>query len=79
MIQLQIECTRSRKKDYISSKDIAHVRQQYRTRFGLQNFAGKYSNDNRFAKTNVQLYWKQIGVQVLAALNPVDPLHNCDV
>ena len=43
MIQLQIEFTRSRKKDYISSKDIAHVRQQYRTRFGLQNLAGNYS------------------------------------
>ena len=28
------------------------MRQQYRTRFGLQNFAGNYSNDNRFAKTN---------------------------
>ena len=40
------------KKEYISSKDIASVRQQYRTRFGLQNFAGNYSNDNRFAKTN---------------------------
>ena len=40
------------KRDYISSKDIASVRQHYRTRFGLQNFAGNYSNDNRFAKTN---------------------------
>ena len=28
------------KKDYISTKDIASVRQQYWTRFGLQNFAG---------------------------------------
>lgn len=40
------------KKDYISSKDIQSVRQHYRTRFGLQNFAGNYSNDNRFAKTS---------------------------
>ena len=40
------------KKEYISSKDIQSVRQQYRTRFGLLNFAGNYSNDNRFAKTN---------------------------
>ena len=40
------------KKDYISTKDIASVRQQYRTRFGLQNLAGNYSNDHRFAKTN---------------------------
>ena len=40
------------KKDYISSKDIHSVRQQYRTRFGLQNFAGNYSHDNKFAKTN---------------------------
>ena len=28
------------KKDYISTKDIASVRQQYWTRFGLQNLAG---------------------------------------
>ena len=40
------------KKEYISSKDIKSVRQHYRTRFGLQNFAGNYSHDNRFAKTN---------------------------
>ena len=40
------------KKEYISSKDIQSVRQHYRTRFGLQNFAGNYSNDNRFAKTS---------------------------
>ena len=40
------------KKDYISSKDIQRVRQHYQTRFGLQNFAGNYSNDNRFAKTS---------------------------
>ena len=39
-------------KNYISTKDIASVRQQYRTRFGLQNFAGKHSNDNQFTKTN---------------------------
>ena len=41
------------KKEYISSKDIQSVRQQYRTRFSLQNVAGNYSNDNRFAKTNL--------------------------
>ena len=40
------------KKEYISSKDILSVRQHYRTRFGLQNFAGNYSHDNRFAKTS---------------------------
>ena len=34
------------KRDYISSKDIQSVRQHYQTRFGLQNFAGNYSNDN---------------------------------
>ena len=40
------------KKDYISTKDIASVRQQYRTRFGLQNLAGNYSNDNRFVSSS---------------------------
>ena len=39
------------KKDYISKKIIFSVRQQYRTRFGLEKFAGNYSNDRRFAST----------------------------
>ena len=40
------------KKDYLSLKNIYNVRKQYRTRFGLQAFAGNYSHDNRFAKTS---------------------------
>ena len=40
------------RKDYIDKKNIYDVRNQYRTRFGLQAFAGNYSNDKRFAKTN---------------------------
>ena len=39
------------KKEYISKKNIFAVRQQYRTRFGLENFAGNYSNDRRFASS----------------------------
>ena len=40
------------KKDYISKKNICDVRQQYRTRFGLEKFAGNYSNDRRFASSD---------------------------
>ena len=39
------------KKEYISRKNIFSVRHQYRTRFGLENFAGNYSNDRRFASS----------------------------
>ena len=39
------------KKDYISKKNIFSVRQQYRARFGLEKFAGNYSNDRRFSST----------------------------
>jgi hypothetical protein len=37
------------KKEYITNKNIFRVRQQYRARFGLEKFAGNYSNDQRFA------------------------------
>ena len=40
------------RKEYISQKNIQDVRQQYRSRFGLQPFAGNYSKDKRFARTN---------------------------
>ena len=40
------------RKPYIQQKNIFSVRQQFRTRFGLQPFAGNFSNDKRFAKTN---------------------------
>ena len=38
-------------KKIIFQKNIYDVRQQYRTRFGLEKFAGNYSNDRRFASS----------------------------
>ena len=40
------------KKDYSSSKNISSVRDQYRTRYGLQAFAGNYSHSQKYASTN---------------------------
>ena len=40
------------KKDYISYKNISTARQHYRTRWGMQPFAGNYSNDSRYARSN---------------------------
>ena len=40
------------KKEYISKKTITSVRIQFRSRFGLQRFAGNYSKDNSFSKSN---------------------------
>ena len=40
------------KKQYISLKNISSVRNQFRSRFGLQFFAGNYSHDKRFKKTD---------------------------
>ena len=39
------------KKSISPKKIIFSVRQQYRTRFGLEKFAGNYSNDRRFASS----------------------------
>ena len=39
------------KKEYLAEKDIAATRLQYKTRFRLLEFAGNYSNDRHFAKT----------------------------
>ena len=39
------------KKQYLSTKDMSSVCQQYRTRFGLQKFAGNYSNNRSFASS----------------------------
>ena len=39
------------KKTYIGNNNIHQVRQLFRSRFGLQPFAGNYSKDKRFAKT----------------------------
>ena len=40
------------KKEYVLKKNISSVRRQFRTRFGLQFFAGNYSHDKRFQKTD---------------------------
>ena len=40
------------RKQYILSKNISSVRKQFRTRFGLQFFAGNYSHDKRFQKSD---------------------------
>ena len=47
----KIENEKYGKKDYIKDKDIFAARQIYRTRFGMQPFAGNYSRDRRFART----------------------------
>ena len=39
-------------KDYIYSKQINQVRKYFRTKFGMHAFAGNYSHDKRFAKTD---------------------------
>ena len=53
----KIKCERIKeevyeKKPYISEKQIQDVRNMYRTRFGMQPFAGNYSHDQKFKKTN---------------------------
>ena len=40
------------KKDYILYKNIFSARQHYRTRFGMNDFAGNYSNNRKYAKSN---------------------------
>ena len=40
------------KKPYIGNKTIQSVRVQFRSRFGLQRFAGNYSKDNSFSRSN---------------------------
>ena len=39
--------------EYLSIKTIHKSRSLYRTRFGLQPFAGNYSHDRKFVKTNL--------------------------
>jgi hypothetical protein len=39
------------KKKYLGQKSLSSVRSQFRTRFGLQPFAGNYSHDRRFARS----------------------------
>ena len=40
------------KKSYLQKKTVKSVRQEFRTRFGLLAFAGNYSHDRRFAKSD---------------------------
>ena len=41
-----------KKKKYLENRNISEVRQMYKTRFGLLPFAGNYSHDSRFQRTN---------------------------
>jgi hypothetical protein len=40
------------KKEYISKERISDIRQWYRTRVGLLPFAGNYSKDRKYARTD---------------------------
>ena len=40
------------KKSYLQKKNIFHVRHQYRSRFKMQPFAGNYSHDQRFKRSD---------------------------
>ena len=40
------------KKNYLQDENITEVRNFYRTRFGLLPFAGNYSHDKKYARTN---------------------------
>ena len=40
------------RKSYIADQTISQCRNWFRTRFGLQEFAGNYSHSNKFSKTN---------------------------
>ena len=53
----EVKCARMKteeygKKDYIEKKTIGDARNWFKSRFGLQAFAGNYSHDRRFAKTD---------------------------
>ena len=39
-------------KDYVKKKNIKEAREIFKTRVGLQPFAGNFSHDRRFARTN---------------------------
>ena len=53
----EIKCARIKteaygKKSYTTNTTIQESRKWFKTRFGLQNFAGNYSHDRRFADSN---------------------------
>ena len=39
------------KKQYVKNEQIGRVRDTYKARFGMSTFAGNFTNDKRFAKT----------------------------
>ena len=39
------------KKQYVKNEQIGRVRDTYKARFGMSSFAGNFTNDKRFAKT----------------------------
>ena len=52
-----VKCSRIKeeqygRKSYIQTQNINQCRNWFRTRFGLQFFAGNYSHNNKYAKTN---------------------------
>ena len=53
----EVKCARIKneeygQKEYTKGQTIQESRKWFRTRFGLQDFAGNYSHDRRFAKSN---------------------------
>ena len=40
------------RKEYFTKKNILNVRQDFRTNFGLWNFAGNFSNNKIFSRTD---------------------------
>ena len=48
----RINTEKYEKKSYIENGKIHNVRQLFKTRYGLMPFAGNYSRDKRFARTN---------------------------
>ena len=53
----EVKCARMKteeygKKSYIENKTKGEARMWFKSRFGLNNFAGNYSHDRRFAKTD---------------------------
>jgi hypothetical protein len=53
----EVKCARLKteeygRKSYIQEQTISQCRKWFRTRFGLQEFAGNYSHNKKFSKTN---------------------------
>ena len=52
-------CEEYEKKEYVSCAKVEDVRKMYRTRYGLSDFAGKYSHARKFEKTNVMCRYER--------------------